>query len=164
MKFGVVVFPGSNCDYDCYYVVRDLLGEEVDFIWHKETRVEGFDCLILPGGFSYGDYLRTGAIALLDSFRFGHLGNGRNRYLFSGVVGGIAAYGNCTGIPTVGGEVYFDETYEGNPLVNVMCVGMARGDNLVKARANGVGNPVLYVGADTGRDGLEGASFDFQKV
>lgn len=63
MKFGVVVFPGSNCDDDCYYVVRDLLGEEVDFIWHKETRVEGFDCLILPGGFSYGDYLRTGAIA-----------------------------------------------------------------------------------------------------
>ncbi|TET28608.1 phosphoribosylformylglycinamidine synthase subunit PurQ [Candidatus Aerophobetes bacterium] len=63
MRFGVVVFPGSNCDYDCYYVVRDLLGEEVDFIWHKERRVEGFDCLILPGGFSYGDYLRTGAIA-----------------------------------------------------------------------------------------------------
>ena len=63
MKFGVVVFPGSNCDYDCYYVVRNLLGEEVDFVWHKETGVEDFDCIILPGGFSYGDYLRTGAIA-----------------------------------------------------------------------------------------------------
>jgi phosphoribosylformylglycinamidine synthase len=63
MKFGVVVFPGSNCDDDCYYAVGNLLGEKVDFIWHKETRVEGFDCLILPGGFSYGDYLRTGAIA-----------------------------------------------------------------------------------------------------
>lgn len=63
MRFGVVVFPGSNCDDDCYYVVRDVVGEEVDFIWHKERRVEGFDCLILPGGFSYGDYLRTGAIA-----------------------------------------------------------------------------------------------------
>jgi len=74
------------------------------------------------------------------------------------------AYGNCMGIPTVGGEVYFDETYEGNPLVNVMCVGVVRGDNLVKARAGGLGNPVLYVGADTGRDGLGGASFDFQKV
>ncbi len=98
-------------------------------------------------------------IALLDSLRFGHLGNGRNRYLFDGVVGGIAAYGNCMGIPTVGGEVYFDETYEGNPLVNVMCVGVARRDNLVKARASGLGNPVFYVGADTGRDGLGGASF-----
>lgn len=63
MKFGVVVFPGSNCDADCYYAVRDMLGEETSYIWHKENRVEGFDALILPGGFSYGDYLRCGAIA-----------------------------------------------------------------------------------------------------
>lgn len=63
MRFGVVVFPGSNCDYDCYWVVKHLLGKEGDFVWHKEKNLTGYDCLILPGGFSYGDYLRTGAIA-----------------------------------------------------------------------------------------------------
>lgn len=63
MKFGVVVFPGSNCDGDCYNVVKDVLCQEADYIWHKETAVTGYDALILPGGFSYGDYLRTGAIA-----------------------------------------------------------------------------------------------------
>lgn len=63
MKFGVIVFPGSNCDADCYHVVRDVLGQEADYIWHKEGSVSGCDALILPGGFSYGDYLRTGAIA-----------------------------------------------------------------------------------------------------
>ncbi len=63
MKFGIVVFPGSNCDGDCYNVVKDVLCQEVDYIWHKETAVTGYDALILPGGFSYGDYLRTGAIA-----------------------------------------------------------------------------------------------------
>jgi len=63
MKFGVVTFPGSNCDYDSYMVVKDQLGKDVEFIWHKESDVSGFDCIILPGGFSYGDYLRTGAIA-----------------------------------------------------------------------------------------------------
>ena len=63
MKFGIVVFPGSNCDHDCYHVVKNVLGQEAEYIWHKETEIKGFDCLILPGGFSYGDYLRTGAIA-----------------------------------------------------------------------------------------------------
>ncbi|TKJ47062.1 phosphoribosylformylglycinamidine synthase I [Candidatus Aerophobetes bacterium Ae_b3a] len=63
MRFGVVVFPGSNCDYDCYYVLRNVLQKEVSFIWHKEKNLSGYDCLVLPGGFSYGDYLRTGAIA-----------------------------------------------------------------------------------------------------
>lgn len=63
MKFGVVVFPGSNCDGDCYNIIKDVLCQEVDYIWHKETAVTGYDALILPGGFSYGDYLRTGAIA-----------------------------------------------------------------------------------------------------
>lgn len=63
MKFGVVVFPGSNCDADCYHAIQDGLGEEAAYIWHKESRVQGFDALILPGGFSYGDYLRCGAIA-----------------------------------------------------------------------------------------------------
>lgn len=66
MKFGVVVFPGSNCDADCYHVIKEVLGEEVEYIWHGETSVAGFDALVLPGGFSYGDYLRTGAIASLS--------------------------------------------------------------------------------------------------
>jgi len=63
MRFGVVVFPGSNCDYDCYYVLRNVLQKEVSFVWHKEENLSGYDCIVLPGGFSYGDYLRTGAIA-----------------------------------------------------------------------------------------------------
>ncbi|MBT9166966.1 MAG: Phosphoribosylformylglycinamidine synthase subunit PurQ [Syntrophomonadaceae bacterium] len=63
MKFGVVVFPGSNCDLDAYHLVKDVLGEQVDYIWHQEESVAGFDCIVLPGGFSYGDYLRCGAIA-----------------------------------------------------------------------------------------------------
>jgi phosphoribosylformylglycinamidine synthase len=63
MKFGVIVFPGSNCDQDCYYVIQDVLKQPVKYIWHQDTNVHGFDCLVLPGGFSYGDYLRTGAVA-----------------------------------------------------------------------------------------------------
>lgn len=63
MKFGIIVFPGSNCDHDCYHAVKHVMGQEAEYIWHKETRLIGFDCIILPGGFSYGDYLRTGAIA-----------------------------------------------------------------------------------------------------
>lgn len=63
MKFGVVVFPGSNCEADCYYVIRDVLGEKVEYVWHGDADVSGYDCLVLPGGFSYGDYLRCGAIA-----------------------------------------------------------------------------------------------------
>lgn len=63
MKFGVIVFPGSNCDHDCYHVVKHVFGQEAEYVWHKSTSLKGFDCVILPGGFSYGDYLRTGAIA-----------------------------------------------------------------------------------------------------
>ncbi len=63
MRFGVVVFPGSNCDHDCYYVLDKVLGQDVDYVWHGSTSVSGYDCLVLPGGFSYGDYLRTGAVA-----------------------------------------------------------------------------------------------------
>ena len=97
-------------------------------------------------------------IALLNSLRFGPLDEDRNRYLFNGVVGGIASYGNCLGIPDVGGEIYFDPTYSSNPLVNAMCVGLAPTGGLVSAVAKGEGNPILLVGADTGRDGLHGAS------
>ena len=93
-------------------------------------------------------------IALLNSLRFGPLSDPRNRYLFNGVIGGIAGYGNCLGIPDVGGEVCFSSTYSGNPLVNAMCVGLLHDGNMVKAIASGIGNLLLLVGADTGRDGM----------
>ncbi|MCL4370212.1 MAG: phosphoribosylformylglycinamidine synthase subunit PurL [Chloroflexi bacterium] len=98
-------------------------------------------------------------IALLDSLRFGSPAERRNQYLVSGVVGGIAGYGNCLGVPTVAGEVYFEDSYSGNPLVNAMCVGLVRADQIVRATASGAGNPVILVGADTGRDGIHGATF-----
>ena len=82
-----------------------------------------------------------------------------NRRLFAGVVAGIAHYGNCIGVPTIGGEVYFDESYNGNPLVNVFCLGVLRHEQIARGAARGIGNPVFYVGAETGRDGLAGAAF-----
>src|SRR5438034_600761 len=82
-----------------------------------------------------------------------------NRRLFAGVIAGIAHYGNCIGVPTIGGEIYFDESFEGNPLVNVFCLGVLRHEQLARGAASGVGNPVFYVGAETGRDGLAGAAF-----
>jgi phosphoribosylformylglycinamidine synthase len=97
-------------------------------------------------------------IALLDSLRFGPLDDPQNKYLFEGVVAGIGGYGNCLGIPTVGGEVYFEDAYSSNPLVNAMCVGIARVDELITAKAEGAGNILMMVGADTGRDGIHGAS------
>jgi phosphoribosylformylglycinamidine synthase len=97
-------------------------------------------------------------IALLNSLRFGSLEDPLVRRTFSGVVGGIAGYGNSIGIPTVGGEIGFDESYAGNPLVNVFCLGIAKTDETVKAVAKGAGNFVYYVGAKTGRDGIHGAT------
>jgi len=98
-------------------------------------------------------------IACLDSLRFGDLSNARVRYLVNGVVDGIAAYGNCMGIPTVAGETGFHSSYNGNPLVNAMCVGIIEDGRLHKGIASGVGNPVMAVGARTGRDGIHGATF-----
>lgn len=98
-------------------------------------------------------------VALLNSLRFGNLSNERVKYLFENVVSGIAGYGNCIGIPTVAGEVMFDESYEGNPLVNAMCVGLIDHDKIQRGVAKGVGNPVFYVGPATGRDGIHGATF-----
>ena len=97
-------------------------------------------------------------IALLDALRFGSLDEPRSRRILQGVVRGIGGYGNSIGIPTVGGEVMFDESYSGNPLVNVFCLGIAKHQSLVKGRASGIGNPVYYVGAKTGRDGIHGAT------
>lgn len=98
-------------------------------------------------------------VAVLDSLRFGDLENPRVMHLLKEVVHGISDYGNCFGVPTVGGEVFFDEAYEGNPLVNVMAVGVAKHEHLAKSSAKGIGNLVLYVGAKTGRDGIHGATF-----
>ncbi len=98
-------------------------------------------------------------IAALDSLRFGDPESPQVRHLINGVVSGIADYGNCFGVPTVGGEVYFEKSYEGNPLVNAMAVGLLRHDNIAKAAARGVGNWVIYVGSKTGRDGIHGATF-----
>jgi phosphoribosylformylglycinamidine synthase len=109
---------------------------------------------------------------LLNSLRFGPINELRkpdtgyrkdqiktNRRLFTGVISGIAHYGNCIGVPTIGGEIYFDESFEGNPLINVFCLGVLRHDQLARGAASGIGNPVFYVGAETGRDGLAGAAF-----
>ncbi len=97
-------------------------------------------------------------VALLDSLRFGNLDNSRMKYLVDGVVSGIAFYGNCVGVPTIGGETDFDPSYNGNILVNVMCVGVVKHERIQSARAEGPGNPVIYVGSKTGRDGIGGAT------
>ncbi|MCT8136630.1 phosphoribosylformylglycinamidine synthase subunit PurL [Anaerobacillus sp. CMMVII] len=103
-------------------------------------------------------------IALLNSLRFGELQSPKVKYLFEEVVAGIAGYGNCIGIPTVGGEVQFDPCYEGNPLVNAMCVGLIDHKDIQKGQAKGVGNSVMYVGASTGRDGIHGATFASEEL
>src|SRR5512146_2181033 len=103
-------------------------------------------------------------IAVLDSLRFGSLTSARVRYLFAGVVKGVGDYGNCVGIPNIGGEVYFDDSYEGNPLLNAMAIGLVKKDELIRAVASGVGNPIMAVGARTGRDGIHGATFASEEL
>lgn len=104
-------------------------------------------------------------IAMLDSLRFGELdSSARTQYLFKEIVAGIAGYGNCIGIPTVAGEIYFDPCYEGNPLVNAMCVGLIDHKDIQKGQAKGAGNTVMYVGAKTGRDGIHGATFASEEL
>lgn len=98
-------------------------------------------------------------IASLNSLRFGKLEDKKTQHLLSGVVKGIGHYGNCFGVPTVGGEVYFEECYHTNPLVNAMSVGIMEANKMVSATAKGKGNPVIYVGSATGKDGIGGASF-----
>jgi phosphoribosylformylglycinamidine synthase len=97
-------------------------------------------------------------VAAMNSLRFGKLDNPKNRYIFEGVVSGISHYGNCFGVPTVGGEVFFNDCYDGNPLVNAFALGVVKKDKIFLAKAEGLGNPVIYVGAKTGRDGIHGAT------
>lgn len=125
------------------------------------TAVEPYEGAATGVGGIVRDIFTMGArpVALLDGLRFGPLGHARNAYLFSHAVAGIGGYGNCLGVPTVGGELFFDESYNGNPLVNAMCVGIAPVDGIVRAAASGVGNVLMLIGADTGRDGLHGATF-----
>lgn len=103
-------------------------------------------------------------VAMLNSLRFGELTTPRMKYLFEEIVAGIAGYGNCIGIPTVGGEIQFDPSYEGNPLVNAMCVGLIDHKDIKVGQARGTGNTVMYVGAKTGRDGIHGATFASEEL
>jgi phosphoribosylformylglycinamidine synthase II len=125
------------------------------------SAVEPFQGAATGVGGILRDIFTMGArpIALLDSLRFGSLESARSRHLAEGIIGGIGWYGNCVGVPTVGGEVMVDESYDGNPLVNAMCVGLIRHEDVKRASASGEGNPIILFGADTGRDGLHGATF-----
>ena len=124
------------------------------------SAVEPFQGAATGVGGIVRDILAMGArpIALMNSLRFGPLSESRNRYLFNGVVGGISWYGNCIGVPDVGGEVVFSPTYTHNPLINVLCVGLVEKERLLRSSAGEVGNVLLLVGADTGRDGIHGSS------
>ncbi len=130
------------------------------------SAVEPYQGAATGAGGILRDVFTMGArpVALLNSLRFGPLTEPRNRYLFAGVVRGIGDYGNCVGVPTVGGEVNFAPSYSGNPLVNAMCVGVLRESDLMRAAATGVGNVLLAVGARTGRDGIHGASFASEEL
>jgi phosphoribosylformylglycinamidine synthase II len=125
------------------------------------SAVEPFQGAATGVGGILRDIFTMGArpIALLDSLRFGPLDDQKGRYLANGIIGGVAWYGNCMGVPTVGGEVSINTCYQGNPLVNAMCVGLIEHENLTSATAKGSGNQLILVGADTGRDGIHGATF-----
>ncbi len=125
------------------------------------SAVEPFQGAATGVGGILRDIFTMGArpIALLNSLRFGPLEDTRNRYLFEHIVAGISHYGNCVGVPTVAGEIYFNKCYSGNPLVNAMAVGIVELKNIASAAAQGIGNPVVYVGSATGKDGIHGATF-----
>ncbi|MBW4664878.1 MAG: phosphoribosylformylglycinamidine synthase subunit PurL [Chroococcus sp. CMT-3BRIN-NPC107] len=155
----ILVGPGENAG------VVDL-GDGLQLAFKIESHnhpsaIEPFQGAATGVGGILRDIFTMGArpIALLNSLRFGSLDDTRVRRLFNGVVSGISHYGNSVGVPTVGGEVYFDAAYSGNPLVNVMALGLMETSEIVKSGAAGIGNPVLYVGSTTGRDGMGGASF-----
>ena len=154
---GVVQGPGENAG-------AVEIGEGWSVVFKIESHnhpsaIEPYQGAATGVGGIIRDVIAMGArpIALLDSLRFGPLPDSARH--FEGVVAGVGGYGNCIGIPTVGGEVYFEDCYANNPLVNAMCVGLVRTEQLMRARAEGAGNSIMLVGADTGRDGIHGASF-----
>ena len=160
----VVQGPGENAG-----VLRLPDGWAVAFkieSHNHPSAVEPYQGAATGAGGILRDVFTMGArpVALLNSLRFGSLDEARNRYLFAGVVRGIGDYGNCVGVPTLGGEVDFAPGYSGNPLVNAMCVGILKEKDLIKAAAHGVGNILLAVGASTGRDGIHGASFASEEL
>ena len=160
----VVQGPGENAG-----VLRLPGGWAVAFkieSHNHPSAVEPYQGAATGAGGIMRDVFTMGArpVALLNSLRFGPLDEPRNRYLFGGVVKGIGDYGNCVGIPTLGGEVDFAPGYSGNPLVNAMCVGILKEKDLIKAAAHGVGNVLLAVGSRTGRDGIHGASFASEEL
>ncbi|EAM51355.1 phosphoribosylformylglycinamidine synthase subunit PurL [Crocosphaera watsonii WH 8501] len=155
----ILVGPGENAG------VVDL-GKGLRLAFKIESHnhpsaVEPFQGAATGVGGILRDIFTMGArpIACLNSLRFGELENAKTRRIFSGVVEGISHYGNSVGVPTVGGEIYFNSAYNGNPLVNAMALGLMETKDIVKSGASGIGNPVLYVGSTTGRDGMGGASF-----
>ncbi|MGK7940442.1 MAG: phosphoribosylformylglycinamidine synthase subunit PurL [Crocosphaera sp.] len=155
----ILVGPGENAG------VVDL-GKGLRLAFKIESHnhpsaVEPFQGAATGVGGILRDIFTMGArpIASLNSLRFGDLENAKTRRIFSGVVEGISHYGNSVGVPTVGGEIYFNSAYNGNPLVNAMALGLMETEDIVKSGASGIGNPVLYVGSTTGRDGMGGASF-----
>lgn len=155
----ILVGPGENAG------VVDL-GDGLRLAFKIESHnhpsaVEPFQGAATGVGGILRDIFTMGArpIAILNSLRFGNLEDARNRRIFAGVVEGISHYGNSVGVATVGGEIYFDNAYNGNPLVNAMALGLMETEEIVKSGAKGLGNPVLYVGSTTGRDGMGGASF-----
>ena len=160
----IVCGPGENAG------IVDL-GDDICITFKIEshnhpTAVEPFQGATTGVGGILRDIFTMGArpIANLNSLRFGNLDNKRNRYLFSNAVGGIAWYGNCVGVPTVGGECWFDDKFSGNPLVNAMTVGIIYNKKIVKSGARGAGNSVIYVGSRTGRDGMAGAAFASKEI
>jgi phosphoribosylformylglycinamidine synthase II len=160
----VVQGPGENAG-----VLRLPGGWAVAFkieSHNHPSAVEPYQGAATGAGGILRDVFTMGArpVALLNSLRFGPLENARNRYLFAGVVRGIGNYGNCVGVPTLGGEVDFAPGYSGNPLVNAMCVGLLKEKDLIRAAAHGVGNLLLAVGSRTGRDGIHGASFASEEL
>jgi len=160
----VVQGPGENAG-----VLRLPGGWAVAFkieSHNHPSAVEPYQGAATGAGGILRDVFTMGArpVALLNSLRFGPLDDGRNRYLFAGVVRGIGDYGNCVGVPTLGGEVDFAPGYAGNPLVNAMCVGVLKEKDLIKAAAHGVGNVLLTIGSRTGRDGIHGASFTSEEL
>src|SRR6266478_5535112 len=160
----VVQGPGENAG-----VLRLPGGWAVAFkieSHNHPSAVEPYQGAATGAGGILRDVFTMGArpVALLNSLRFGPLDAARNRYLFAGVVRGIGDYGNCVGVPTLGGEVDFAPGYAGNPLVNAMCVGVLKEKDLIKAAAQGVGNILLAVGSSTGRDGIHGASFASEEL